>query len=98
MKRSLLTTRAWVLLMVAALLAVAGGLNFYQRHTRTPPLTDGVTWKQTAQGTIVAQSVDPNSSAGRAGLLGVLPGDRLVAISLDDEHNEPITNADGVQV
>jgi PAS domain S-box-containing protein len=86
-----------VLLMAAALLVVAGGLNFYQRHTRTPPLTDGVAWKQTARG-IVAQSVDPNSSAGRAGLLGVLPGDRLVAISLDDEHDEPVVNSAEVQI
>jgi two-component system NtrC family sensor kinase len=86
-----------VLLMAAALLVVAGGLNFYQRLTRTPPLTDGVVWKQTAQG-VVAQSVDPNSVAGRAGVLGVLPGDRLVAISLDEEHDEPVTSSSDVQI
>jgi two-component system NtrC family sensor kinase len=97
LKRSLLTTKAWVLLMAAALLVVAGGLNFYQRLTRTPPLTDGVVWKQTAQG-VIAQSVDPNSVAGRAGVLGVLPGDRLVAISSDEEHDEPVTSSSDVQI
>jgi two-component system NtrC family sensor kinase len=97
LKRSLLTTKAWVLLMAAALLVVAGSLNFYQRLTRTPPLTDGVTWKQTAQG-VVAQSVDPNSVAGRAGVLGVLPGDRLVAISSDEEHDQPVISSSDVQI
>jgi PAS domain-containing protein len=86
-----------VLLMAAALLVVAGGLNFYQRLTRTPPLTDGVTWKQTAKG-VVAQSVDPNSAAGRAGVLGVLPGDRLIAISSDEEHDEPVVTSADVQI
>jgi PAS domain S-box-containing protein len=86
-----------VLLMAAALLVVAGGLNFYQRLTRTPPVTDGVEWKQTAQG-VVAKYVNPNSVGGRAGVLGILPGDRLVAISLDDEHDEPVTNSSDVQI
>ena len=98
MKGSLLTTKAWVLLMAAALLVVAGVLNFHQRLTRTPPLTDGVTWKQTEDGRIVAQSVDPYSAAGRAGILGILPGDRLVAISSDEEHFEPITNSSDVSI
>jgi PAS domain S-box-containing protein len=86
-----------VLLMAAALLVVAGGLNFYQRLTHTPPVTDGVTWKQTSKG-VFAQSVDPNSVAGRAGLLGVLPGDRLVAASLDEEHDEPVTTSADVPI
>ncbi|MCA1815515.1 MAG: PAS domain S-box protein [Acidobacteria bacterium] len=97
MKRSLLTTRAWVLLMAAALLVVAGALNFQQRMTRTPPVTDGVEWKQTPQG-VFAKHVSPTSVAGRAGVLGVLPGDRLVAVSLDDEHDEPVTNSADVQI
>jgi hypothetical protein len=70
MKGSVLTTRAWVLLIVAALLAVAGALNFQQRWKHKSPPTDGIKWVQTSQG-IVAQSVDPNSNAGRAGVLSV---------------------------
>ncbi|MCA1613003.1 MAG: PAS domain S-box protein [Acidobacteria bacterium] len=98
MKGNLLTTRAWVLLMAAALLVAAGGLNFHQRLTRTPPLTDGVAWKQTGEGRIVAQTVDPYSAAGRAGILGILPGDRLVAVSPDEEHFEPIVNSSEVSI
>jgi hypothetical protein len=94
----LLTTRAWVLLMVAALLAAAGALNFHQRLTRTPPLTDGVAWKQTDDGRIVAQTVDPYSAAGRAMILGILPGDRLLAISLDEKHFEPIQSSSEVGI
>jgi PAS domain S-box-containing protein len=86
-----------VLLMAAALLVAAGGLNFYQRLTRTPPMTDGVTWKTTPQG-IFAQAVDPDSAAGRAGLLGVQPGDRLVAASLDEETDEPVVSSQDVPI
>ncbi|MDQ3907873.1 MAG: hypothetical protein M3268_05965, partial [Acidobacteriota bacterium] len=96
-KRSLLTTRGWVLLMAAALLVVAGALNFHQRMTRTPPPTDGITWKTTPKG-IFAQAVDPNSEAGRAGVLGVQPGDRLVAASLDDEQYDPVTSSSDVPI
>ena len=87
--KSVLTTRAWVLLIAASLLVAAGTLNFAQRLTRTPPPTDGVAWEQNARG-IIARSVAPNSAASRAGILGILPGDRLIAISTDEVHNEPI--------
>ncbi|HJR07659.1 MAG TPA: ATP-binding protein [Pyrinomonadaceae bacterium] len=87
--KSVLTTRAWVLLIAASLLVAAGTLNFAQRLTRTPPPTDGVAWEQTERG-IIARSVAPNSAASRAGILGVVPGDRLIAISTDEIHNEPI--------
>ncbi|HKP73613.1 MAG TPA: ATP-binding protein [Pyrinomonadaceae bacterium] len=93
----MLTTRAWVLLIAASLLVAAGTLNFAQRLTRTPPPTDGVMWEQTERG-IIARSVAPNSAASRAGILGVLPGDRLVAISTDEEHNEPVLVAAEVQI
>ncbi|HEY9284574.1 MAG TPA: ATP-binding protein [Pyrinomonadaceae bacterium] len=97
MKDGLLTTRAWVLLMAAALLVVAGGLNFHQRLTREPPVTDGVVWKQTPEG-IIAASVDPNSAAGLPGLFGVQQGDRLVAASLDERHFEPVVNSSEVAI
>ena len=50
MKGSVLTTRTWVLLLATALLVAAGALNFAQRQTHKPPLTDGVVWKQTPTG------------------------------------------------
>ena len=95
--KSVLTTRAWVLLIAASLLVAAGTLNFAQRLTRTPPPTDGVVWEQTEQG-IIARSVAPNSAASRAGILGILPGDRLIAISPDEVHNDPIVAAAEVQM
>jgi PAS domain S-box-containing protein len=83
MKGSVLTTRAWVLLIVAALLAVAGALNFGQRWKHKSPPTDGIRWVQTSNG-VVAQDVDPNSNVGRAGVLSVQPGDVLRSISEDE--------------
>ena len=93
--KSVLTTRAWVLLIAASLLVAAGTLNFAQRLTRTPPPTDGVSWEQTDKG-IFARAVAPNSAASRAGILGILPGDRLIAISHDEEHNEPVVATEDI--
>jgi PAS domain S-box-containing protein len=93
--KSVLTTRAWVLLMAASLLVAAGTLNFAQRLTHTPPPTDGVAWEQTDKG-IFARAVAPNSAASRAGILGILPGDRLIAISYDEEHDEPIVTTQDI--
>jgi two-component system NtrC family sensor kinase len=95
--KSVLTTRTWVLLIAASLLVAAGALNFAERLTRTPPPTDGVAWEQTGRG-IIALAVAPNSAASRAGILGILPGDRLVSISLDEVHNEPIVAASEIQI
>ncbi|MGB8508347.1 MAG: hypothetical protein WCD76_08075, partial [Pyrinomonadaceae bacterium] len=97
MKNSVLTTRAWVLLFVAALLVAAGTLNFAQRLTHTAPPTDGIDWEATEQG-IVARSIDPNSAAGRKGVFGVLPGDRLIAISLDEKTDEQVVSVSDIQV
>jgi two-component system, NtrC family, sensor kinase len=96
-KGGLLTTRAWVLLMAAALLVVAGALNFHQRLTREPPVTDGVVWKQTRDG-IIAASVDPNSAAGLPGLFGVQRGDRLVGASLDERNFEQVADPADVAI
>ncbi|HVF49342.1 MAG TPA: hypothetical protein VNA19_04605, partial [Pyrinomonadaceae bacterium] len=92
----MLTTRTWLLLMAAGILVAAGTLNFAQRLTHQPPPTDGVHWVQTPEG-IIARSVEPDSAAGRLGILGVLPGDRLVAVSLDDARDEQIVSAVDVQ-
>src|SRR2546430_8079800 len=85
MKGSVLTTRAWVLLIAAALLTVAGALNFQQRLKHKSPPTDGIKWTQTANG-IVAESIDPNSGVGRAGVLSIRPGDILRGIREEGEE------------
>ena len=84
MKGSVLTTRTWLLLATAALLFVAGAINFWQRvHTRGPA-TDGVTWVDTSHG-ITATAIAPGSAAARAHMT---PGDRLLAISMTEEKCE----------
>src|SRR3712207_1243861 len=97
MKRSVLTTRTWVLLISAALLVAAGILNLTQRLTHTPPPTDGVEWAETERG-LIARGVAPNSAASRAGIFGILPGDRLIAISPDEVHDEEVVSASDVQI
>ena len=76
-----------MLLIVAALLIAAGALNFLQRLKHKSPPTDGVLWTQTKNG-IVAESVDPDSAAGRA---QILPGDILLGISEDEKTFDEVT-------
>ena len=97
MKGSVLTTRAWVLLIVAALLAVAGALNFGQRWEHKSPPTDGIRWVQTPNG-VAAQSVDPNSNVGRAGVLSVQPGDVLRSISEDEIKFDEVRYAHDIPI
>jgi two-component system, NtrC family, sensor kinase len=97
MKGSVLTTRAWVLLIAAALLSVAGALNFGQRWKHKSPPTDGIKWVQTAKG-VVAQDVDPNSNAGRAGVLSVQPGDVLRSISKDEIQFDQIKYVEDIPI
>jgi len=94
MKGSVLTTRTWVLLVVAALLVAAGGLNFWQRWKHKSPPTDGITWSQ-KENAIVAQAVNPGSTGARA---GILPGDHLIAISEDETQYDPIDQSWKVQI
>lgn len=96
MKRSVLTTGTWLVLIGAALLVAAGVLNFGQRARRETPPWDGVRWANTEQG-IVAETVEPNSSGARAWLL---PGDRLIGIRLHDGNPKPdeIVHAKDVQM
>ncbi|MBD0369312.1 MAG: PAS domain S-box protein [Pyrinomonadaceae bacterium] len=83
----MLTVRTWVLLIVAALLIAAGTLNFLQRLKHKSPPTDGVLWSQTNSG-VAAESVQPDSPAGRA---GILPGDILVGVSEDEKQFDEVT-------
>src|SRR5919199_2646725 len=95
MKGSVLTTRAWVLLIAASLLAVAGALNFQQRWKHKSPPTDGIRWVQTPEG-IVAEAVDPESNAGRAGVLGIQPGDVLKAVGVEEDKLEVLYKVEDI--
>ena len=78
----------------AALLVTAGVLNFAQRLSHETPAWDGISWTDTAQG-IIADGVAPGSSGERS---QIHPGDRLIAISLDNRKYEQVDRASKVQV
>jgi two-component system, NtrC family, sensor kinase len=78
----------------AALLVTAGILNFAQRLRHETPPWDGVRWTDTRQG-IIAELVEPASSGARG---QILPGDRLIAISLDNKNYEEVGHSKDVQM
>lgn len=94
MQNTILTTRSWIWLIAAILLAVVGTLNLSQRAVHRLPPIDGVMWKLTDAG-IFAEKVAPNSAAARA---RILPGDRLVAVSLDEKNYEEISSPSEIQI
>src|SRR4051794_14639735 len=97
MKDSVLTTKGWALLIVAAVLVAAGTINFAQRLNRTAPPTDGIDWEKTEQG-ITASSVKADSPAGRKGVFGVMPGDRLIGVVVgDSEERDAVTTTYDLQ-
>src|SRR5688572_8829035 len=97
MKDSVLTTKGWALLILAGVLVAAGAINFAQRLTHTAPPTDGIDWVQTPEG-ITASSIKEDSAAGRKGVFGVLPGDRLIGVVVgDSERREQVTTTYDVQ-
>ena len=94
MKGSVFTTRTWFLLIGAALLISAGLLNFRQRVQHETPPWDGVEWVDTNEG-ITAKTIERGSAADRAWLL---PGDRLLGVSLNGRVPEQIQYARDVQI
>ena len=95
MKGSIITTKTWFLLIGAALLISAGLLNFRQRARAEMPPWDGVEWVDTKEG-VIARSIERGSAADRAWLL---PGDRLIGITLDpNARPEQIAAAHHVQI
>lgn len=94
MKRSVFTTGTWLVLAGTALLVAAGILNFAQRLRHETPPWDGVRWADTKEG-IIAETVEAGSAAARS---QIVPGDRLVGISFDDEHYEPVLHAKDVHI
>ena len=77
-----------------ALLLTAGVLNFAQRVRHETPSWDGVAWADTGQG-IIAETVETGSSGDRG---QILPGDRLIAVSLDNRKYEEVVHSKDVQM
>ncbi|HYE74619.1 MAG TPA: PAS domain S-box protein, partial [Blastocatellia bacterium] len=92
-------TRTIVLLFIAALALVAGIFNLRDRLTQKPVPSDGVIWVDRADVGVVAESVDPQSPAFRA---GIRPGYVLIGIdatpSNSEQDPEEITEARYVQI
>ncbi len=81
--------------MIAAILcSVVAILNFSQRAVNKLPPTDGVLWQLKPDG-VFAEKIDLNSSAARA---GIIQGDRLIAVSLDEKHFDEVGSPSEVQI
>jgi PAS domain S-box-containing protein len=93
MKDKVLTSWSLIWLLTTVLLVVGGALNLSQRANKPFPPIDGVVWVQKTDG-IYAEKVEPGHAGARAGLL---PGDRLIAVSLDDKTYDEIALASDVQ-
>lgn len=79
-------TRTVLLLFVAALALAVGVFNLRDRVTQKAVPSDGVTWVDRAGVGVVAETVDPQGPAFRA---GVRPGDVLIGIdTTPDNHAE----------
>ena len=73
---------------------VVGVLNLSQRAVHNLPPTDGVMWTKTNAG-VFAEKVAADSTAARA---NILPGDRLIAVSLNEQQFEEVVSPADVQV
>ena len=86
-------------MLFAAVLALTAGLfNLRDRIVQKPVPTDGVSWRDDATRGVIADTVEPGSSAAVA---GIYPGDILVGINATgdaDADPEEVTEARYVQL
>ena len=94
MKGKVLSSWSLIWLLATILFVVGGALNLSQRAYHKLPPTDGATWVQKADG-IYAEKVKPGFSAARA---GISPGDKLIAVSLDEKQYDEIISPTDVQM
>jgi len=94
MKGKVLTVWSLIWLLATVLFVVGGALNLSQRANGNFPPTDGVIWVQKTDG-IYAEKVEPNLSGARA---GIIAGDKLIAISLDEKNFDEISTAADIQI
>lgn len=94
MKGKVLTIWSLIWLLATVFFVVGGALNLSQRANGKFPPTDGIVWVQKADG-IYAEKVKPELSGGRA---GIIPGDKLIAISLDGNDFEEVISPSDIQM
>ena len=94
MKDKVLTSWSLIWLLATFLIVVGSALNLSQRANKEFPPTDGVTWIQKADG-IYADKIETNLAGARAGLIA---GDKLIAISLDEKNFDEVVSPADVQI
>lgn len=94
MKGKVLTSWSLLWLLATVLLVVGSALNLSQRANKEFPPTDGVIWTQKTDG-LYAEKINPNFAGARAGLI---IGDRLIAISLDEKTFDEVDSSTDVQL
>lgn len=94
MKAKVLTIWSMIWLLATVLFVAGGALNLLQRGIKDFPPTDGVLWTQKSGG-VYAEKVLPDLSGARA---GIIAGDRLIGISLDEKNFDEIKSAADVQM
>src|ERR1700755_1058872 len=94
MQSKMSATWGWILLLATAFFFVGGALNLLQRATQPLTPTDGVTWVQKSDGIYVKKVAD-DSAADRAQLL---PGDKLISISLDGKNFDEVLYPSDIEI
>lgn len=94
MKGKVLTIWSLIWLLATVFFVVGGALNLSQRANKDLPPTDGIIWTQKADG-IYAEKVQPELSGARA---GIIPGDKLIGISLDAKSFDEVVSPSDIQI
>ncbi len=94
MKGKVLTSWSLIWLVSTVLLVAGAALNLSQRAYKEFPPTDGVEWSQRNDG-IYADSVAKGLAASRVGMVA---GDKLIGIGLDQDHIQEIKGIEDIYV
>ncbi len=94
MKGKVITSWSLILLLASVLLIAGGALNLSQRAYQKLPPTDGVLWTHNADG-VFAERILKGFAGDRA---GISPGDKLIAISIDNQIPDEVVSVSDVQI
>ncbi len=94
MKGKIITIWSMIWLLATIFFVVGASLNLSQRLTKQLPATDGLLLIQKDDGVYVDRVI-PDLAGARAGLIA---GDRILAISLDEKNFDEVVSAADVQL